>query len=83
MQLVYLKPVTKKDGNKKKWVSEKLMNCKYFPGKTLVSLEKKTVHMFHIYFKNMVALVGVRSSRSEGKGHVTQVLTHPANTKLL
>lgn len=82
MQLVYLKTVTKKDG-KKKWVSEKLMNCKYFPGKTLVSLEKKTVCMFHIYFKNMVTLVGVQSSRSEDKGHVTQVLTHLANTKLL
>ena len=68
---------------KKKRVSEKLMNCKYFPGKTLVSLEKKIVHMFHIYFKNMVTLAGVRSSRSEDKGHVTQVLTHLANTKLL
>lgn len=54
------------------------MNEKYSTGKQLSAWERM-MHVLHHYFKNNDDLRSIRSTSSEGRGHVIQTLPHATN----
>lgn len=52
-------------------------------GKHLSPWERTVYICFISILRRMMVMLGVRSIRSEGKGHVTQVLPEPTNHPIL
>lgn len=82
LNFLYTTGIPQNPNNKRSvpWAPEKLMNEKYFTGKTLVFLGKQSVCFTSILRRMMMTLTGMSFMRSEGRGHVIQVLSHTINS---